>query len=191
MTGPRFPPRQVHELHDYRQRERALAEEEAALLRAQAALEREEARKVEAVKQQVRDSNPLSPSSHPPRNPVHTLSSHTHHQCGSGQAAHARSAPLPTPAPFIVFRRRLISPIQPVKENWKAVTFLNCYCILPESPGRRSIEEVGFSFRLERPYSPSPTQTHRQGRSGSATGAKELAHTLASPHSHTPLRSSR
>jgi hypothetical protein len=48
----------------------------------------------------------------------------------------------------------LVSPFQPEKENWKAVTFLNCSCISPESPGRRLIEEIKFSFRLERACSP-------------------------------------
>jgi hypothetical protein len=32
----------------------------------------------------------------------------------------------------------------------KAVTFLNCNDISPESPGRRWIEETEFSFLLER-----------------------------------------
>jgi hypothetical protein len=45
-----------------------------------------------------------------------------------------------------------ISPFQSVKENWKAVTFLNCNCISPESPGRRLIEEIEFSFFLKRTY---------------------------------------
>jgi hypothetical protein len=45
-----------------------------------------------------------------------------------------------------------MSPFQPVQENLKAVTFLNCNCISPESPGRRLIEEIAFSFRLERAY---------------------------------------
>jgi hypothetical protein len=43
-----------------------------------------------------------------------------------------------------------MSPFQPVKKNWKAVTFLNCNCISPESPGHRLIEAIEFSFRLER-----------------------------------------
>jgi hypothetical protein len=46
-----------------------------------------------------------------------------------------------------------ISPFQPKKENLKTVTFLNCNGISPESPGRRLIEEIEFSFRLERAYS--------------------------------------
>jgi hypothetical protein len=45
-----------------------------------------------------------------------------------------------------------ISPFQQQKENLKAVTFLNCNCISPESRGRRSIEETEFSFLLERAY---------------------------------------
>jgi hypothetical protein len=44
----------------------------------------------------------------------------------------------------------IISPFQPVKENWRAATFLNCNCISPESPGRRLIEEIEFYVRLER-----------------------------------------
>jgi hypothetical protein len=44
------------------------------------------------------------------------------------------------------------SPFQPKKENLKAVTFLNCNCILPESPGHRLIGETEFSFLLERAY---------------------------------------
>jgi hypothetical protein len=46
-----------------------------------------------------------------------------------------------------------ISPFQRKKEKLKAVTFLNCNCILPESPGRRLIEESEFYFLLERAYS--------------------------------------
>jgi hypothetical protein len=42
-----------------------------------------------------------------------------------------------------------ISPFQPVIENWKAVTCINCNCISPESPGRRLIE---CYFCLERAY---------------------------------------
>jgi hypothetical protein len=45
-----------------------------------------------------------------------------------------------------------IRPFQPVKENWNAVTFLNCNCISPESPGRRLIEDIEFSFGLKRAY---------------------------------------
>jgi hypothetical protein len=45
-----------------------------------------------------------------------------------------------------------ISPFQPVKGNWKAGTFLNCNCISPESPGRRLIGEIEFSFCLGRAY---------------------------------------
>jgi hypothetical protein len=45
-----------------------------------------------------------------------------------------------------------ISPFQPLKGNWNAVTFLNCNCISPESPGRRLIEDIECSFCLERAY---------------------------------------
>jgi hypothetical protein len=49
-----------------------------------------------------------------------------------------------------------MSPFQQVKENCNAVTFLNCNCISPESPGRRLIEDIEFSFRLERAYDRKP-----------------------------------
>jgi hypothetical protein len=47
-------------------------------------------------------------------------------------------------------------PVPAKKENLKVVTFLNCNCISPESPGRRLIEETEFSFLLERAYPNSP-----------------------------------
>jgi hypothetical protein len=49
-------------------------------------------------------------------------------------------------------RTDLLSRFQPVKEDLKAVTFLNCNCISPEGPGRRLIEEIEFSFLLERAH---------------------------------------
>jgi hypothetical protein len=52
-----------------------------------------------------------------------------------------------------------ISPFQPVKENWKAVTLLNCNCISAESPGRRLIEEIEFSCCLERAYQKACQET--------------------------------
>jgi hypothetical protein len=55
------------------------------------------------------------------------------------------------PLPFPHLRDCAISPFQPVKKIWKAVTFLNCNCISPESR-TRLIEEIEFSFRLERAY---------------------------------------
>jgi hypothetical protein len=48
--------------------------------------------------------------------------------------------------------RASYKPIPAKKENLKAVTFLNCNCISPESPGRRLIEETEFSFLQERAY---------------------------------------
>jgi hypothetical protein len=48
-----------------------------------------------------------------------------------------------------------LTPYKPVpagKRKLERVTFLNCNCISPESPGRRLIEEIQFSFRLERAY---------------------------------------
>jgi hypothetical protein len=35
---------------------------------------------------------------------------------------------------LLPIRRHAISPFQPVKEKWNAVTFHNCNCISPESP---------------------------------------------------------
>jgi hypothetical protein len=45
-----------------------------------------------------------------------------------------------------------ISPFQQKKENLQALSFLNCNCISPESPGRRLIEVTVISFLLERAY---------------------------------------
>jgi hypothetical protein len=45
-----------------------------------------------------------------------------------------------------------ISPFQPVKENWNAVTFLNQTASRPRAPDAGLIEEIEFSFRLKRAY---------------------------------------
>jgi hypothetical protein len=55
-------------------------------------------------------------------------------------------------------------PVPAEKDHLKAVTFLNCNCISPESPGRRSIEEAEFSFSWNRLM---PRRNARLGKSAS------------------------
>jgi hypothetical protein len=66
-----------------------------------------------------------------------------------------------------------ISLSQQKRENLKAVTFLNCNCISPESPGGRLIEETEFPFLLERAYGSCFAEERVEG-SGADDGRVEL-----------------